>query len=40
MDVSAPIMENVQSIFAGLTYGKGNLVENLADQGSNRGYYI
>jgi len=40
MDVSAPIMENVQSIFAGLTYGKDNLVENMADQGSNRGYYI
>ena len=39
-DSSAPVMSNVQSITAGLTYGKGNLVESLGDQGLGRGYYI
>ena len=32
-----PVMNNSQTIYAGLTYGKNNLTENLADQGANRG---
>ncbi len=37
-DASKPVMENSQSVYAGLTYGKGTLNENLSDQGGNRGY--
>ncbi len=40
MDASGPVMENVQTVYAGLTYGKNNLNENLADQGINRGFRI
>lgn len=39
-DTSGPIMENAQTIYAGLTYGKNNLTENVADQGSNRGFLV
>ncbi|MBQ7360598.1 MAG: flagellar protein FliS [Lachnospiraceae bacterium] len=39
-DTSAPVMQNSQTIYAGLTYGRGELTENLADQGSNRGYLV
>lgn len=38
MDPSGPVMENVQTVYAGLTYGKNDLNENLADQGVNRGF--
>ena len=37
-DTSEPIMANTQSVYAGLTYGKEDLVVNLANQGSNRGF--
>ena len=37
-DTTAPVMENAQTVYVGLTYGKSNLTENLADQGSNRGF--
>lgn len=37
-DVSGPVMGNVQTVYAGLTYGKSNLNENLADQGIDRGF--
>lgn len=37
-DTSMPVMGNAQTVYAGLTYGKNNLTENLADQGSNRGF--
>lgn len=37
-DTSEPVMANIQTVYAGLTYGKNTLVENLADQGSNRGF--
>ena len=36
-DTSAPIMENTQAVYAGLTYGKGNLNVSFADPGSSRG---
>ena len=34
---SGPVMNNSQTVYAGLTYGKSTLTENMADQGSNRG---
>lgn len=37
-DLSAPVMANTQTVYAGLTYGRNNLNENLADQGSSRGF--
>lgn len=40
MDTSGPVMSNVQSVYAGLTYGKNNLTENLADQGIDRGFRV
>ena len=39
-DTSAPIMENAQTIYTGLTYGKDSLNVSLSDQGSNRGFCI
>ena len=39
-DTSAPIMENAQAIYAGLTYGKDSLNVSLSDQGTNRGFCI
>lgn len=35
-----PIMNNSQTVYAGLTYGRGSLMENMADQGSNRGMFV
>ena len=37
---SGPVMGNSQAVYAGLTYGKNNLTENLADQGANRGMFV
>lgn len=34
---SGPVMNNSQTVYAGLTYGRNTLTENMADQGSNRG---
>ena len=34
------VMKNSQTVYAGLTYGRGTLSENMADQGTNRGMYI
>ena len=39
-DEEGPIMENVQKVYAGLTYGRNSLTENLADTGTERGYRI
>lgn len=39
-DASAPVMANAQTVYAGLTYGKNSLTENLADQGSERGFRV
>ena len=33
------VMGNSQVVYAGLTYGKNSLTENMADQGANRGMY-
>ncbi len=37
---SGPLMGNSQTVYAGLTYGKNTLAENMADQGFNRGMLI
>lgn len=39
-DKSGAVMQNTQTVYAGLTYGKGELTENMADQGSNRGFLV
>lgn len=37
-DDSGPVMQNSQMVYAGLTYGKNKLSENMTDQGANRGF--
>ena len=37
-DHSGPVMQNTQAVYAGLTYGKDDLTENMTDQGTNRGF--
>ncbi|MBQ2264545.1 MAG: flagellar protein FliS [Lachnospiraceae bacterium] len=39
-DTSPAVMTNSQSIYAGLTYGKSDLVENLDQVGENRGFLV
>ena len=34
---AGPVMRNSQTVYAGLTYGRNTLTENMADQGTNRG---
>lgn len=36
---AGPVMGNSQAVYAGLTYGKNTLTENMTDQGANRGMY-
>lgn len=38
-DTSGPVMENVQAVYAGLTYGRGELNESLANEGISRGLF-
>lgn len=35
-----PVMGNSQTVYAGLTYGRNTLNENMADQGMNRGMRV
>ena len=35
-----PVMNNSQAVYAGLTYGRNTLTENMADQGANRGMLV
>ncbi len=37
---SGSVMSNSQTVYAGLTYGRGDLTENMTDQGLNRGMYV
>ncbi|MGN1148523.1 MAG: flagellar protein FliS [Lachnospiraceae bacterium] len=37
-DTSGPVMQNSQTVYAGLTYGKNSLSEDMTDQGANRGF--
>ena len=39
-DTSAPIMQNTQTVYAGLTYGKTSLNVDLSDQGTHRGFRV
>lgn len=39
-DKSGPVMGNTQTVYAGLTYGRNTLTENLADVGTNRGFCV
>ncbi len=39
-DTSPVLMGNAQEIYAGLTYGKNSLNENISDEGSSRGFFV
>ncbi len=39
-NINGPVMNNSQTVYAGLTYGPGALTENMADQGANRGMRV
>jgi flagellar protein FliS len=38
LDKSAPLMRNAQQVYAGMTYGRGSLNENLSEADTNRGF--
>lgn len=38
-DTSAPVMGHAQTVYAGLTYGKNDLIVNREDGSTNRGFY-
>ena len=38
-DTSAPLMQNTQSVIAGMTYGKGSLNESILGNQSSRGFW-
>ena len=37
-DTTAPVMVNVETVYAGMTYGRGSLTENVSSDYSNRGF--
>ncbi len=39
-DQSGPVMGNSQTVYAGLTYGRSTLTENIADPAANRGFCV
>ena len=39
-DTSGPVMANTQTVYAGLTYGRNSLMENLDGQGGDRGFRV
>ncbi len=39
-NTSGPVMDNSQTVYAGLTYGRNRLTENMTDQGANRGMRV
>lgn len=39
-DTSGPVMGNTQSVYAGLTYGRNTLTENITDPSANRGFCV
>lgn len=39
-DMSAPVMGNTQTVYAGLTYGKNTLTENMSNMKGNRGFCV
>jgi len=40
MEQEEPLMTNTQKVYAGLTYGRHALVENLTDGGAGRGFLV
>lgn len=40
MDTSAPLMDNIQDVYAGITYGKTDINENLANYDAERGFRV
>ena len=40
LNQSGPVMGNSQTVYAGLTYGRNTLTENMTDQGANRGMRV
>lgn len=39
-DKSEAVMSNAQTVIAGLTYGRNDVNESMADQGASRGFYV
>lgn len=39
-DTSGSVMGNTQAVYAGLTYGRNTLTENIADPSANRGFCV
>ena len=39
-DVSGPVMANTQTVYAGLTYGRNTLTENITEPSANRGFFV
>lgn len=39
-NTQGPVMHNSQTVYAGLTYGKNTLTENMANQSTNRGMLV
>ncbi len=39
-DMTGPVMDNTQTVYAGLTYGKDTLMESTADPAANRGFCV
>lgn len=39
-NTQGPVMNNSQAVYAGLTYGRNTLTENMTDQSSNRGMLV
>ena len=39
-DTSGPVMGNTQQVYAGMTYGRGQLTESYMDNDSQRGFFV
>lgn len=39
-DETGPVMGNTQTVYAGLTYGREDLMENITDPAANRGFCV
>ena len=39
-DTSGPLMRNTQQVYAGMTYGKCSVNENLMDTNTQRGFFV
>ena len=39
-DTSGPLMQNVEQVYAGMTYGRNHLVENMSEASMNRGFLV